>query len=203
MEQSRFPGLGVLEKADLLVVFFRRRALLQQQMDGIRAHLSAGKPLVGLRTANHAFSVRGKVPDGFEAWSDFAPEVLGCGNYGYGPVEAGTEVRPVPDAIDHPTLDGIDQLPWHSKGNLYYVKPIDSAATLLLQGVVKNDVEPIAWTRKHNKSRVFYTSLGHASDFDHPQFRQLLVNAIYWAMNQQRPAGKTSRRARPMYPEDG
>lgn len=185
LEAFHFPGLEVLSEADLLVIFFRRIALSHEQLNMIKHYLDKGKPLVGIRTANHAFSVRGEVPDGYQDWWDFVPEILGCENKGYGSPELGTEVAVVPEEDDHPILEGFEPAQWHSKGNVYYVAPLlDQEATVLLTGRVENKVEPIAWTRTAAKSRVFYTSLGYPEDFEIPQFRHLLVNGIRWALNQ-------------------
>lgn len=177
----------MLKKADLLVIFFRRRALSSEQLGWIRGHLKAGKPLVGIRTANHAFSVHGKVAEGYQKWSEFVPEVLGCGNHGYGPTKPGTDVAVVPEAANHPILAGVKPTKWHSNGNLYLVAPIDKKATVLLTGSVGDKTEPIAWTRDCKGSRVFYTSLGYPDDFKLAQFRRLLVNGIRWALG--KPAG--------------
>src|SRR5262249_49177583 len=50
------PGLAAaLEKADLLVVSMRRRALPEKDLEAVRKFLAAGKPVVGIRTASHAF----------------------------------------------------------------------------------------------------------------------------------------------------
>ena len=179
-----FPGLNVLSSADLLVVFCRRVALPPQQLAIIRKYLEAGKPLVGLRTANHAFSVREEVQKGHEAWWEFVPDILGCENRGYGPVEAGTAVTAAPGARRHPILKGVSPLEWHSRGNLYLQAPLlDPNATVLLTGTADNKTEPIAWTRlTTDKSKVFYTSLGYPEDFKASQFQTLLINAINWAL---------------------
>ena len=50
-------------------------------MDAVRAHLDAGKPVIGIRTTCHAFHLRGKkAPKGHDLWERFDPDVLG-GNY--------------------------------------------------------------------------------------------------------------------------
>ena len=182
--EFRFPGLEVLKEADLLVIFFRRRALSPEQLGLIRGHLKAGKPLVGIRTANHAFSVNGEVGEGHQKWWEFVPEVLGCKNRGYGPSEAGADVAVVLEAGSHPILQNIQSRKWHSCGSLYLVEPlVDTGATVLLTGSVKDKVEPVAWTRRYGTSRVFYTSLGSPDDFKLAQFRRLLVNGIRWALD--------------------
>src|SRR6185295_20181392 len=58
-DKNNFPGLvDALQSADLLFVSVRRRTPPADQMKAIRAHLDAGKPLVGIRTACHAFALR-------------------------------------------------------------------------------------------------------------------------------------------------
>ena len=181
----RFPGLEVLPDADLLVVFARRLALPHEQMNLIKSYLKAGKPLVGIRTANHAFTLAGKeVPKtGYESWDGFVAEILGCQNRGYGPTALGTDVAVVPGQANHPILKGVEPKQWHSIGNVYYVAPLlDQKATVLLTGKAGDKTEPIAWTRMADKSRVFYTSLGYPADFQVKQFQTLLVNGIKWAM---------------------
>lgn len=185
LEGLRFPGLEALDRADLLVIFFRRSGLSPEQLGIIRRHLGAGKPLVGIRTANHAFSVNGDPAAGHEKWWEFAPEVLGCENRGYGKEADGVDVAVVPGADRHPILEGVEPLSWHSQGALYRVKPLidDDAAVLLTGGSGPFTDEPLAWTRMAGKSRVFYTSLGYPSDFDLPQYRRLLENGIEWALD--------------------
>jgi len=181
----RFPDLEVLSQTDLIVVFSRRIALSHGQLELIRNYLGQGMPLVGIRTANHAFSALGKLRSGHEAWPEFVSDILGCENRGYGLAELGTDVAIVPEAKAHPILKGIEIAQWHSKGSLYLVSPLlDQEAVVLVTGKVNEKIEPIAWTRyTTDQSRVFYTSLGHPSDFNSSQFQHMLVNAIYWALN--------------------
>lgn len=182
-EAYSFPNIDVISKADLLVVFCRRLALPLQQLGVIRTYLKAGKPVIGLRTANHAFSFRETPQGGHEAWWEFVTDILGCENRGYGPVEAGTDVAVAEGAGEHPILK--DVFPeWHSTGNLYLVAPIlDHNATVLLTGTADNKTEPIAWTRMTaDKSKVFYTSLGYPDDFQREPFIKLLLNGIQWAL---------------------
>jgi type 1 glutamine amidotransferase len=184
LEKLHFPGLEALEQSDLLVVFFRRSALTSEQLGLIHRHLAAGKPLVGIRTANHAFSVKNEPAAGHEKWWEFVPEVLGCDNRGYGKTEDGVDVKAVPEQAGHPILEGVAPLAWHSQGPLYLVKPlVDEKATVLLlgSGPMSAD-EPIAWARSAGKSRVFYTSLGYPTDFELPQYRRLLQNGIEWSL---------------------
>src|SRR5688572_9054529 len=55
---SNIPGLEALATADLMVIFTRFRDLPDEQMRHIVGYLDAGKPVVGIRTATHAFNVK-------------------------------------------------------------------------------------------------------------------------------------------------
>ncbi|OHB67290.1 MAG: hypothetical protein A2V70_15445 [Planctomycetes bacterium RBG_13_63_9] len=184
---ANFPGLAELERADVMVLFIRRLALPREQLAMIRKYLDAGRPLVALRTASHAFDVHGDPPAGSAEWPEFDAEVLGGNYHGHGPNEPGTDVAPAPQSADHPILAGIEPGKWHSAGSLYYASPIDPGATILLTGSSEGKTEPLAWTRTHNGGRIFYTSLGHPDDFKQPQFRQLLLGSIFWAMDRPVP----------------
>ncbi|MHC5108354.1 MAG: ThuA domain-containing protein [Planctomycetota bacterium] len=52
------PGLQALDGADLMVIFTRFRDLPDEQMKHIVAYVDAGRPIVGLRTATHAFHTK-------------------------------------------------------------------------------------------------------------------------------------------------
>lgn len=179
-----YPQIEVLSKADLLVVFARRIALPHEQMNALKSYIKKVKPVIGIRTANHAFTVRDKIEDGFEDWPEFVSDILGCENRGYGPVEPGTDVSVVLTETNNSIVKDITLKQWHSKGNVYRVAPlVDRNATILLTGKVNDITEPIAWTRKAGKSKVFYTSLGYPADFETAEFIKLIVNAIKWSLS--------------------
>ena len=180
---SSFPDMNSLSGADLLVVFARRIALPHMQMNAIKTYLASGKPLIGIRTANHAFSVNGKIGNEYEDWPGFAGDILGCENRGYGPVPLGTDVSTATNQENHSILKKITPALWHSHGNLYLVKPLlDNKATILLHGSAGDLTEPIAWTRIVGNSKIFYTSLGYPDDFNSDQFITLMLNSIKWAL---------------------
>jgi len=178
-----FPDIHIIEDASLLVVFSRRIALPHDQMAAIKNYLGKGRPLIGIRTANHAFTCRTKIEPGFEDWPGFVAEILGCENRGYGPVEPGVDVSIQADAVNHPIMKGITSAQWHTEGNAYLVAPLlDKDAKVLLLGKVQDKVEPVAWIRMAGKSKVFYTSLGYPADFTLTPFVTLLENAIRWTL---------------------
>ncbi|MDO8544621.1 MAG: ThuA domain-containing protein [Opitutaceae bacterium] len=188
-EKNDFPGLiAALREADLLFVSVRRRTPLKEQLDAVRAHVAAGKPLLGIRTASHAFALRerDKKPEAkFGVWQGFDPEVFGGGytnHHGAGPK---TAITPAPGAEKHPILKGISAAKMVGNGSLYKVSPLKPGTVPLLIGTLPDKpAEPVAWTNRHGpkQARIFYTSLGHPDDFKDPQFRRLLVNAIDWAV---------------------
>src|SRR5262245_48802882 len=54
---SNIPGLEALESADLLVIFTRFRDLPDEQMKHLVDYIESGRPIVGIRTATHAFNI--------------------------------------------------------------------------------------------------------------------------------------------------
>ncbi|MDX2036213.1 MAG: isochorismatase family protein [Isosphaeraceae bacterium] len=184
-DKNDFPNVAAIDAADLLVISTRRRFPRAEQLAAIRAHVAAGKPIVGIRTASHAFATRSgqAVPPGHAAWNEFDPEILGghyVGHHGVGPK---TRITRAEKAGDHPILAGIDVDAFVGNGSLYRVAPLAGSATPLLIGTIDGKPsEPIAWIhRSPAGGKVFYTSLGHPDDFADPNFRRLLGNALSWA----------------------
>jgi type 1 glutamine amidotransferase len=178
-------GMEILTNADLVVVFARRRAFPPDQMKYLRGFLDRGGAMIGLRTASHAFDVQGSIPAGHEEWPQFDADVLGGnyhGHYGAGPVATVTAAAGV---ADHPILKGVE-LPLLSSSSLYRPSPLAASTQLLLIGTIPDQQsEPVAWTNRCKNSRVFYTSLGSPDDFANPQFRTMLINAVFWALDRE------------------
>jgi len=199
-DKHRFPGLNeALRDADVLLVSLRRRALPKEQLDAVRAHLNAGKPLIGIRTASHGFAPRGKDAEKGDSWNTFDPDVLGgnyVGHHGHGPK---TSIKAAPGAEADALLTGVDLQQLIGNGSLYQVSPLkESAKPLLIGSIEGKPAEPVAWTNTYGakKARVFYTSLGHADDFANPNFCRLLLNSILWSTAQPMPP-KDAPLARP------
>jgi hypothetical protein len=191
-DKNHFPGLiEALRDADLLFVSVRRRTPHRDELDAVRAFLAAGKPLVGIRTASHAFASlpRTALADPkLAVWPEFDHEVLG-GNYtGYHRVGAKTTLAAASGAESHPILAGVAVAKLVGHGELYKNTPLAADATPLLIGSVPGHAEPVAWTHRYGpkQARIFYSSLGAPADFGNPVFPRLLSNAIDWALD--RPA---------------
>ena len=186
-ERYYIAGMEALTNADLAVLFVRRRALPPEQMKYFRSYLNSGRPLIGLRTASHAFDTRGNAPDGFLEWQKLDPEVLGGNYHGHHGSGPRCTVTTAAGADTHPILAGV-KMPFTSDGSLYEVRPLTKSTKQLLIGTIPDkEPEPVAWTNSYRKSRIFYTSLGHPDDFKNAQFRRLLINAVFWAMNKPLP----------------
>lgn len=188
-QPHHFAGLvEALKDADLLILFSRRRFPPKEQMAAIRAHLNMGKPLLGIRTANHAFIPKPKevVDPSLVPWPEFTHDVLGGENTGY-------EIKGMPYSVSiaadikSPLLDGVDVTAIRGHQSLYQVLPLAADATPLLIGTAKTDTSPpmpVAWTRSYGpkKARIFYTSLGAPEDMEIADVRTLLVNAVNWTL---------------------
>ncbi|RMG40930.1 MAG: isochorismatase family protein [Planctomycetota bacterium] len=183
-ERNRIPGLEAVRDADVLMLSVRRRALPEGDLAIIRRHVALGKPVCGIRTASHAFALRGKseLPAGHAVWPEFDAEVLG-GNYqGHYSNAVSSVVQVLPEAAQHPILAGITETTWPQGGSLYKNAPLRPGARALLIGRGENGQrEPVAWVfLRANGGRSFYTSLGHKDDFRNPAFTTLLYNALLW-----------------------
>lgn len=181
-KSEEFPNFDALKEADLLFISVRRHAPTPAQMALIRAHVAAFKPVVGIRTASHAFGKRKGEKEG--AWETFDAEVLGGnyqGHYGKG---IATFAKIMPEAAGHPVLTGIGAEEFRAPSHLYKNPNLPAHVTMLMTARMEGrpEIEPVAWVNTANGRRAFYSSLGSPEDFDVPQFRRLLLNGIHWAL---------------------
>ncbi len=191
------PGLDtMLDDIDVLLLSVRRRALPKNQLDAIRRHIKAGKPVVAIRTSSHAFALRNAEPkSGHDVWPTFDRDVLGCnydGHYsGRDSDDPRGLVRVLGAAYGHPILQGVRTDEFQVASTLYRSAPLEPEAQPLMVGraLGVSKPEPVAWTTIHpGGGRVFYTSMGHPGDFEIPSVRTLLRNGIYWTAGLDVPA---------------
>jgi type 1 glutamine amidotransferase len=204
--KDNIPGLEALKTADLMILFTRFRDLPDEQMKYIVDYVEAGKPIVGIRTATHAFEVKpGKT---YEKWSwkdktwdgGFGRQVLGetwVAHHGKHKIQS-TRARFAPGQEKHPILRGIRDGEVWGPTDVYTVAvplPGDSKPLLLgevLEGMGEQDKAvagaqnepklPVAWTKTYKGGRIFTTTMGSSQDLQNEAFRRLLVNASYWAL---------------------
>lgn len=196
-EGQSLPGLEEIEQADIVLLSAWRRQPTKEQLDALRRFVAAGKPVVGIRTGCHAFARRNgwRLPQGHAEWPTFDQEVLGCHYTGHHSNkkdgDAPSMVWISEPAAKHPILDGFPSNEIPVASWLYKVLPLESSATVLLMGRAgdRKPQEPVAWTNQSNGGgRVFFTTLGHADDFQMPEFNRLLFRGIYWAAGLEIPS---------------
>jgi len=201
---SNIPGLEALATADLAVVFLRFQSLPAEQMKHFDEYLKRGGPVVGLRTATHAFSgtkepfakynYNAKEP-GYEL--GFGHQVLGqtwVGHYGRNHQQS-TRITIVPEKASHPILRGVKDV-WVQVGG-YVGKPTDGEVLTVAQPLngmmpdspadASKPPQPSEWTRTYKGAngqtgRVFTTLYGTSEDITNEGYRRLVVNGIFWSV---------------------
>ncbi len=209
--RDNIPGLHMLREADLMVIFVRFRDLPDDQMKYIVEYVESGRPIIGMRTATHAFDLKSSPTYARYSWRSkeweggFGRQVLGetwirhHGAHG----KQSTRGILVPEQRSHPILRGIGDGDIWGPTDVYAVRlplPGDSQPLVLGQvldgmrpdsppaaGPVNNPMMPIAWVRTYRgpqgkPARVFTTTMGSSQDLLSEGFRRLLVNACYWAL---------------------
>ncbi len=189
-DRNKIPGLAVLRDADLAIFSVRRRTPPPGQLQLVRELVAAGKPVIGIRTASHAFSLRkAGPPEGLADWPQFDAQVFGGHYTGHHGDKLISTVQVIEASASHPILRGVSPQPFSQSGTLYQTSPLASGTTPLLIGTADGvSDEPVAWTfDRADGGQSFYTSLGHPGDFQNAEFRRLLANAIYWAAGLEPP----------------
>jgi type 1 glutamine amidotransferase len=151
-----------------MIVFARRMTLPEEHMKTIRAHWEAGKPVIGIRTASHAW--------GADDNAVFDRRVLGNHYQGHYRDER-TVVTNVAAQNSHPVLNGVH--PFTSR-RLYKAGELAPTATALQIGDKGEGRHVVTLVNEYKGGRMFYTSLGVPEDFRDQNFRRMLMNAIYW-----------------------
>jgi hypothetical protein len=175
--QGNIPGLEALDDADLMVIATRFRKLPEEQMRHIDAYLKAGKPVVGMRTATHAFAGIGDerfahYNNGYggekEAWKGgFGRLVLGemwISHHGHHGRES-TRGLIAPGAEGHPILRGLADGEIWGPTDVYGVRlplPGDSRPLVLgqvlagmtpdaepVEGEKNQPMMPVAWVKTY------------------------------------------------------
>ena len=209
---DNIPGLEHLKTADLMVIFTRFRNLPDDQMKYVADYIDAGKPVVGLRTATHAFNNGGSKGYAKYSWGSkkdweggFGKFVLGetwvAHHGGHG--SQATRGILAAGVNEHPILRGIMDGDVFGPADVYTVRlplPGDSKPLVLGQVVAgmkpddkplagpKNDpMMPVAWVKSYKGvdgkiGRVFTTTMGASQDLVYEGTRRLIVNACLWAV---------------------
>lgn len=205
---KNIPGLQALAQADLMIIGTRFRQLPDDQLAHVAAYLNAGKPVMGFRTATHAFSGNAKTGD-FK-WSEFGLKILGEKWVNHHGAHKGQGTRGVvePASANHEVFRGVGEV--FGDTDVYGIANLDQkAATILLRGAVtasmdpasknidgpkNNPMMPLAWLREYtapngtSKGRAFCSTIGSSTDFADEDLRRLTVNVVYHLLGQKVPA---------------
>jgi len=177
---SKIESLEGLKSSDVLILFARRMALREDQMKLIRAHWEQGKPIVGIRTACHAFQ---------KADNEIIDRKLFGGDYGGPSSNGGFKTAIAKGQEEHPVLKGVGEI--KAAKYAYGNGPLaDSTVVLHIVSRIKDKDFPVTWVNTYKGGRYFYTSLGAPDDFQQESLKRLLVNAM-------RRAKRSSRSAEP------
>jgi len=195
------PGLEHLEKADLVVVFSRLITLPETQLRHIYKYLDSGKPVIGIRTANHGFLGFEYEKDGKRI--DFGEDVLGGSfrNHHGRWMADSTRGIVVEKNKDHPVLKGVTDVWGLSDVYRTFKKDgsLPAACTPLLDGQPLKGRKPddapnpdlialpVAWVKTWTgnagkTARVFHMTMGSAEDYQNAGLRRLTANAAYWCL---------------------
>lgn len=169
------PGLQALETADVMIIATRFRDLPDEQMKYIDDYVQAGKPVIGLRTATHAFKIPGNKT--YAHYSDRYDGEKTLWTGGFGRVILGERwinhhgahkhqaTRGIVDEAshDHPIVRGCEEI--FGPTDVYGVRlPLPGDCVPLIRGGVlagmdpadslvagaKNDpMMPVAWIRTY------------------------------------------------------
>jgi len=148
---DNIPGLEVLGTADLMVIFTRFRDLPDDQMKHIVAYVDSGRPIIGLRTATHAFHFkRHKTYQHYDfrskSWTDgFGRQILGetwiSHHGGHGTESTRGIIADV--AAAHPILRGIKTGDIWDPSDVYTVRlPMRDGIRPLVMGQVLAGMTP-------------------------------------------------------------
>ena len=204
-DQTNIPGLHHLETADLMVLFTRFRELPDEQMKYIVDYTNSGKPVLGLRTATHAFSYTRNPNSPYAKYScdhevfsgGYGRQVLGetwVSHHGHHGHESARGLIDE-EMVEHPIVRGVKDI-W-GPTDVYTVTELTGDSQVLVHGQVlsgmnptdkpKPDVPtmPLAWVKTYTgeqslPSRVFCTTMGASVDLENEGLRRLLANACYW-----------------------
>jgi len=187
---DNIEGLEILADADMMIMNTRFRKLPDGQLKHIVTFAESGKPMAGFRTATHAFQYGG----GNAMDNKWPQEVFGLPWIRHHGGGNSTNATLVGENAGHPVLRGI--APFHARSWLYHADTLLETVTPLVTGrAVKgpdpggehfSDPHTVAWVHhyqgEHGKSRVFFTTLGHPTDFKNESMRKLALNGILWAL---------------------
>jgi len=150
--RNNIPGLEALRKADLMIIATRYRELPDAQMQFVDEYVHSGRPIIGLRTATHAFHYSPQSTSRFKHYHDqdksvwpggFGKQVLGetwISHHGQHAVQS-TRGVVAPGVQPLPIMRGVSDI-W-GPTDVYTVQlPLTGGCQTLLLGEVLEGMNP-------------------------------------------------------------
>lgn len=218
--QEGLRGLDALDSADLMIIATRFRHPSPEQAEHITRFLQQGKPVIGLRTATHAFRGGEKFGDSL-TFDQFGRQILGeqwVSHHGHHKVEGARSVVE-PGAEKQPVLRGVAEI--FAPSDVYGVIHLTEKDQIVLRGAItetldpnsktladdkrNQPMQPLAWFHDYKlpdgkPGRSFCTTAGAAVDFVDEDLRRLIVNATLTLTSQDVPEKANVDYVDPFYP---
>ncbi|WP_417747493.1 PVC-type heme-binding CxxCH protein [Rosistilla oblonga] len=212
-------GLAALDTADLMIIGTRFRAPRPEEAAHLTEFMNAGKPVIGIRTATHAFNGKGSFGDKI-SFAEWGRKILGeqwVSHHGKHKSEGARGVIEKSSA-DHPILNSVEEI--FAPSDVYGVIHLTDADQILMRGAVtesldpkspnvegeKNDpMQPFAWLHTYEapngtEGKSFCTTAGAAVDLVDEDLRRMLVNAAYFLTGNEVPKQADVAYVDPFYP---
>lgn len=212
-------GLETLDTADLMIIGTRFRKPDAAGAEHIAKFLNAGKPIIGIRTATHAFQGEGDFA-GLK-YDDFGLKILGetwVSHHGKHKVQGARGIV-VDGQAGNPILKGVKDV--FCPSDVYGVIHLSDADQILLRAAVtesldpssaivegekNNPLQPFAWLHIYQRpngsgqGKSFCTTGGASVDFVNADLRRMIVNAAYHLTGRAVPAQADVAFVDPFYP---
>jgi type 1 glutamine amidotransferase len=217
--QSGIVGWNELDDADLMIIGTRFRTPSESQAAHITKFINAGKPVIGIRTATHAFNGKGTF-GGEVTYGAFGRKILGeqWVNHHGGHKRQGARGVLVDASKDHPILRSVKNV--FAPSDVYGVTHLTDADTILMRAAVtetlnpkspniegpKNDpMQPFVWLHSYvspdgTEGQSFCTTAGASVDLVNEDLRRMLVNAVYFLLDRPVPEKADVDYVDPFYP---
>jgi len=115
---------------------------------------------------------------GFPKWSVWS-DIIGIPNRSFSYSNGETVHVEIADP-DHPITKGLSS--WDMVDETYKMDAARPDCHVLLTTDHPKSLRTLAWTRQHNKARVFILASGHDKHtYANPNFQTILLRGIYWA----------------------
>lgn len=217
--QTGLKGLAALQSADLMIIGTRFRKPIDSEAAFLTEFMDAGKPIIGIRTATHAFNGKGKFGDkiGFGEWGR---KILGeqwVSHHG-GHKRQGALGVAESEQAEHPILNGVGKV--FAPSDVYGVTHLTDEDTILMRAAVTQSLDPdskpiegkkndpmqaFAWLHTYTSpagttGKSFCTTGGASVDFVSEGLRRMVINASLHLTGVDVPAKADVEFVDPFYP---